>query len=174
MHNEDEIDIVEIRPRFRLQSNSSKEDVFTLLNTNLTTNNSISGKHIGDHFHLKIASKDQHFWSPELGIDCESNEEGTLIRCLVGPKQTVWAMFLFMYGAISILGMFGGMYGLTLWQMNKGTTWLWVFPISMILLLSVFIAAKIGQKIGHDQMVMLVKFLHRSLGKDNFIEVNIR
>lgn len=173
MHNEDEIELVEIRPRFRLQSSLAKEDVFNRIK-NLFKSGEFEGKHIGDHIHIKIIAKNQHYWSPEIGIDCESNDEGTLIRCLIGPKQTVWAMFLFMYGAISILGLFGSMYGLTLWQLNKGTAWLWTFPIAVLLLIIVFIAAKTGQKIGHDQMVLLVRSLHNSLGKENFKEIIIK
>lgn len=170
MYNSDDIDIVELRPRFRLKTSLSKKDVKLLFENNLRQTPRISGKIVGDHLHLTIQKKDLHFWSPELGVDFDFRPQLNLIRCLIGPKQQVWAMFMFLYGAITIGGMFGSIYGFTRWQLDQGSDWLWTFPIAIILLAVVFITAKIGQQIGHDQMVLLIKFVHKTLGKENFVE----
>jgi hypothetical protein len=167
LENNHQIEVTEIRPRFRKQVSLSKDEVFALLKDTIKHSNQVTGNVVGDHVYIKIATKDQHYWSPELNLDCEQNNEGTLIRCLIGPRQTVWAMFLFMYGVVSLLGLFGGMYGLTLWQMGKGNNWLWTFPIALFLLISIFIAAKIGQQIGREQMLLLINFLNQTLQKSN-------
>lgn len=75
-----------------------------------------------------------------------------------------------MYSSISVLGLFGGIYAISMWQLDKGSAWLWTFPIAIVLFIGVFIAAKVGQKIGHEQMVFLITSLHKSLEKEKLKE----
>lgn len=155
-----------IMPRFKLKTSLSKSAIIATLIERVNKEPSVNGKTLHDHFYLSIPPSDWHFWSPELNITIEENESHSIIRCLVGPRQTVWTLFLFLYASISLLVLFGGMYGLTQWQMDKPTLWLWIIPIGLILLLGVYVAAKIGQSIGKTQMLHLISFTHHALNAD--------
>ncbi len=162
-----------IMPRFKLKTSLSKSEIITILIHRVNNEPSINGKSLHDHFYLSIPPSDWHFWSPELNITIEEikKDNHSIIRCLVGPRQTVWTMFLFLYASISLIVLFGGMYGLTQWQMNKPTLWLWIIPIGIVLLVGVYIAAKIGQSIGKEQMLHLIRFTHHALNKDGKLEL---
>ena len=104
---------------------------------------------------------------PVLSVGFEKNEEddGTLLRCLVGPSQGVWAMFMLVYGAVGMLVLFGMFYGGTKYQLENDSTYLWSLPIAFVMFFIVFFGAKFGQKKGHHQMDELIKFLFKCLNK---------
>ncbi len=167
-HNTDDI---EIRPRFKLLSkNNTDKQVLEKLKTALPQQNNIMGKLKGTHVFLSIPEQDQHFWSPSMEIvveRIEENENHTSIRCLIGPKQTVWMMVMFFYISIAVVTLFGGMYGLVKWNMGHETNLLWLIPGGIVLEALVFIATKWGQEKGRDQMLYLVSFLYHAIDDKN-------
>ena len=158
--------LFEIRPRFRLITTFSIPEVLNFLQESVRQDNSVIGKQVHDIFYLDVPPGEQHYWSPELRVSLEQNEagEGTFIRCVLGPRHSVWLMFIFIYGFLSVLTLFGGMYGMAQWNVGNGTGWLWCFPIAFILIISVYIIAKLGQRTGRDQMLQLVSVLYHALG----------
>ena len=164
-----EIDLTEIRPHFKLISTLSVKDCLTGVNNSIESANEdeVRCKLTYDHANLKVPSQFEHYWSPVLSVGFEENEEGagTLIRCMVGPSQAVWAMFILVYGAIGVLAVFGLFYGGTKYQLEGDYIFLWSLPIAFILFISVFFGAKFGQKKGHHQMDELIKFLLKCLDK---------
>ncbi|MFT5824395.1 MAG: hypothetical protein ACI8ZM_005663 [Crocinitomix sp.] len=158
--------IIEIRPRFRLITTYSIPEVMALLENSVNQDDSVVGKQVHDIFYLDVPLKERHYWSPELRVSLEQNEagEGTFIRCVLGPRHSVWLLFIFIYGFLGVISLFGGMYGLAQWNLGDGSSWLWCFPIAFILILSVYITAKLGQRTGRDQMLHLISVLYHSLG----------
>jgi hypothetical protein len=142
-----------------------------LIDAAIQKDETVVGKRVYDMYYLDIPVKEQHYWSPELRISMEENlaGEGTFIRCVVGPRQSVWLMFVFIYGFLSMLTLFGGMYGLVKWNSGGSAAWLWCFPAALLIILSVYVVAKLGQRTGRDQMLHLVSVLYHSLG-DKAIE----
>ena len=169
-HNKDEI---EIRPRFKLLSSSSapKEFLEKVKNA-LPKDSTIVGKIAGDHVFLSIPENEQHFWSPamEVVVGKDYDDENlTAIRCLIGPKQSIWMMVMFLYVSVGAMLFFGGMYGLVNWSLDNGTKFLWFIPIGAVLELLIFLATKWGQKQGRDQMLHLVSFLYHALDDENLV-----
>jgi hypothetical protein len=158
--------LIEIRPRFRLITTYEIPEVLQMLKDNVRMDDSVVGKQVHDIYYLDIPIKDRHYWSPELRVSLEKNEagEGTFIRCVLGPRHSVWLMFIFIYGFLSMLTLFGGMYGLAQWNLGQGSFWLWCFPVAFVLILGVYIIAKLGQRTGRDQMLHLVSVLYHALG----------
>lgn len=161
----------EIRPRFRLITPHSQEEVMELIDQAVKDDKTVIGKRVYDMYYLDIPKHQQHYWSPELRISMEDNlaGEGTFLRCVVGPRQNVWLLFVFIYGFLSMVTLFGGMYGLVKWENGGSGAWLWCFPAALLLILSVYVVAKMGQRTGRDQMLHLVSVLYHSLG-DKAIE----
>ncbi len=167
-HNTDDI---EIRPRFKLLSrNNTSKDIITKLELAIPKQDRVIGKVKGTHVFLSIPKSEQHFWSPAMEVVIEGDEENenqSSIRCLIGPKQTVWMMIMFFYIIVAVIMLFGGMYGLVKWNMGFETNLVWLIPGGIVSELLIFLATKWGQKKGRDQMLYLVSFLYHAIDDDN-------
>jgi hypothetical protein len=79
-----------------------------------------------------IQSDEQHFWSPQLSLSFEPDEEDktfTTIRSLYGPKPTVWIFLTYGYVALAILGTLLRMYGFSQYSLIQDAVILWAAPI---------------------------------------------
>ena len=83
-----------IRPRFQHLVSHSLTEVQERIKQKLDAPDSrCVGRMVQGFIVLRIPHKDQHYWSPQLSLSLEEEENGTLIRGLYGPKPTIWAMF---------------------------------------------------------------------------------
>jgi hypothetical protein len=155
---------IEIRPHHSEHLPYSVEETLERLRNRLDSEEeSITGTIVGRHVTLRLPEQAQHFWTPELSLDFEEDGEGTYLRGLCGPRPSVWLMFIFFYfllgAAIIIIFIIG--YS----QKNLGLSAgiLWLIPILLGLVVAVYLSARAGQKLGHDQMVELREFLAQTL-----------
>ena len=104
-------DLIEIRPRFKLKTVFTKEQVLDNLVKGLKTDKTVTGKKVIDVFYLDIPLENQKYWSPELRASVEKNEaeEGSLVRVVIGPRYKVWVFFIFLYTFLGLVCLFGGM-----------------------------------------------------------------
>jgi len=156
-----------IRPRFKEEIAIPPESLKTLIAEALKRNRDFCiGNIIKNHVILSVPKSNEHYWSPQLNLELEDNEGGTLIRGLFGPKPGVWTMFVFFYSAIGFLTMMGLIFGLSQMMLKMHAYGLWSVPVGLILLLGLFISSKIGQRLGYEQMTDLRQFL------DEIIKMN--
>ena len=115
---------------------------------------------------IKIPEKDRHYWSPQLSIMMEDMEsgEGTLIRGLYGPAPAVWTMFVFFYAIVGFISLVVSIIGFSRMSLDMPAPILWWLPVLLIVLFSLYLVSFFGQKLGHDQMETLHRFLEESLG----------
>ena len=159
----DESTIGKIRPRFKLQTPEKKEAVMALIKSFETNDETIIGNHYDRSIRLSIPKKDQHYWSPVLNLTFEQEEDKCIIRCQIGPKETVWQMIMMLYIGFSVLSFFGSMFALVKWQLNGTTSFLFILPLSLVILGSIFIISTVGKTKGHTQMLHLLRFLRNSV-----------
>jgi len=161
-----------IRPRFYLQTNSPVEKCLEHLSESLKKDDTVSGIRSGELIFLKTPQNVQHYWSPEMTVRIETNEyiDYTKVCCLIGPRQTVWVFFTLIYAAITFATLFASMFGFVQYSNNGYSAWLWFLPIGILLISSIFITAKIGQRKGRDQMLHLVSFAYHSLSEIGEVE----
>lgn len=163
------VDPLEIRPRFRILAQATNTELLEQVLAKSKEDDTIYAvKSYTTHVDIFINRKEQTFWSPVLHVnfdkDMGKTDTDTMIRCLVGPKQSNWLMFIFIYLLLSVLGTFSGIYGLVQYfTFNKPTLWLWTFPVSAVIILAIYLFVKMGQKAKHHQIVHLVRFLYSSL-----------
>lgn len=162
----------EIRPRFKLVTDLSEEEVFDRLKKFTLEDKTVVGKKVLDQFYLDIPDyNDRTYWSPELRVTIEKDEYDfpgkTLIRVLVGPRSNVWMLFVFIYSFLSLFSVFGGMYGLSQLNLGISTPWIWCFPITLMVIIGVWVIAKIGQSTSRDQTLHLVSVLYHAVGLDD-------
>lgn len=162
----------EIRPRFFLKTNSSVEDCLNHVIESLKTDKNVSGMRSGELIFLKTPKAKQHYWSPEMTVRIETNAyiDYTRVCCLIGPRQSVWVMFAFIYAAIAVATLFAAMFGFVQYSRYGNSAWLWAIPIGLVLVSSIFYTAKVGQKKGRDQMLYLVSFIYHSLDELGNVE----
>lgn len=144
-----------IRPRFRKVVNVPLHVLKDDLIRELAISTKCVVKDTDNHIVVQVPVNERHYWSPQLGLSLEEEDEGTLIRGLYGPTPNVWALFAFGYGALSVLGLFHLIVGFSMWQMGKGTLPLWSLGLEVFLALSLYIAAQMGQKKGAEQLYTL-------------------
>lgn len=162
----------EIRPRFALKVSCEPETALTQIENALTKDRTVIGERSNSVIFLHTPSWERHYWSPDMTVRIEIEEytDYTTVSCLVGPRQAVWALFAFIYAAIGMVTVFGGIFGLVEYNTSGSSPWIYVIPIGIVLLSTVFIAAKFGQRKGRDQMLHLISFLYHSLEEMTEIE----
>ena len=153
-----------LRPRFRKVCTGTIDEHTTHFKQLLVTEDDIAGSVANAFIKLRIAPKDNHYWSPELSLMLEPHEKGTLIRGLYSPKSSVWTMFAFAYGTISILLAGLLVWGGVVWQMNDDPSLLAMGVPSLLGAgIVVYMIAQFGQKIGAEQMFTLHHFFEDAI-----------
>lgn len=153
-------EVVEIRPRFRMLTSASEEEVLDVARKHLEEDPEVSGKVFWHHAIFRVPDDQRHYWSPELQFSVEKNpqDERTLVRCLIGPRQSVWAFFLFLYAVPGLIMFFFGMNAFVQYYQNDDLSSMWVLPVCMAFIALVYLAAFFGRKKGHEQMTHLIRF----------------
>lgn len=155
----------EIRPRFKVETTLSIEELVTKIDTKLKAENAVCKGHI---FHgyakLYMPIKDQHFWSPQLTVTFEEIDNTTIIRGLYGPRPAVWTMFVFFYALLAFVILVIGVIGMSYWTLGKSTYILWWIPVLCAVLAGLYFIAYSGQELGKDEMLTIHHFLEESTG----------
>lgn len=145
-----------LRPRFKKKVDFALDEVKERIKSSINENAELcKGKIVDNHVILKIPSAQQHYWSPQLTLELQKENEATIIRGLFGPKPTVWTMFVFFYSAIGFLTLMGLIFGLSQMMLKMNPYGLWSVPIGGTILIGLFIMSKIGQGFSQDQMHQL-------------------
>ena len=155
-----------LRPRFRFIANFAMEDVTERLRAAMEAPDApVAGKVLRDFAVLRVLPEAQHFWSPELTLQLHPQEDGdTLVRGLFGPRPSVWTGFACFHIFAIFISLIALLFGLSQWSLGIKPFGLWLTPIPLILTLSAFGIALIGQRLGEDQMRSLRMFLEEAVG----------
>lgn len=155
---------IEIRPRFRKVVAIPSEEALQRIRQALDAPQSkIRGYIVDHHVVLKIPPEEQHYWSPQLSLELEAEEDSTLIRGLYGPKPSVWLMFIFFYAILGFVSLVVMVMGFSQLNLNLSARILWLLPIALLLMVMVYLSAKAGQKKGHSQMEELHRFFEGAI-----------
>lgn len=155
-----------IRPRFRVATDFTSAQLVEKIKSSLDQKNAPCNGwvHISGHGKLFILLEDQHYWSPQLSLTIEQTENGSQLSGLYGPRESVWTMFMFFYFIIAFATVIVSVIGGSNLYLGKSGLVIWLVPLLLLIFLSLFLVAFIGQKLGHDQMVILHQFLEKSTG----------
>ena len=128
-----------------------------------------------NHVLVKIPEEIHHYWSPELQLEVSENymkddeysdhKEQTMIRGFIGPKSTVWTMFIFFYIAFGVLALFGLVLGSSQQMLEQAATGYWYLILGGTGLVITFIASQIGQKMGDEQTKMFLNLIEKAFDK---------
>lgn len=162
MH-EDMTSATQLRPKFNFTLGISPKTLLKEIGHLLDINESVEGKIVDNYIYLKIPEKDQNYWSPEMRVAINESEKGSNVKGVVGPNGKVWGTFLVFYGLAVMLFIFGGSLGISQIMLGQESSWIWSIPASIFLYMLIVVAAKYGQRLGHQQHLRLRYFLDEAL-----------
>ena len=122
---------------------------------------------------LNITGEDVHYWSPQLNFRVRQDfdePEKTIISGLIGPRPPVWTMFMFIYFGIGTLGFFISAFAASKILMGQKSYLIAVFPLTIIFMLTAYIAGKHGEKLAKDQTEILKDFVRKVIAFDQDVE----
>lgn len=156
---------LKIRPRFQRNCRLPKEKVLARIREKLDLpGQPVRGLVVDHHVTLKVPVEERHFWSPQLSLEVEEAEGGgSLIRGLYGPAPSVWLMFVFFYAFLGFVSMIVAIIGFSEWSLGLPGRILWLLPVAAFIVLMIYLSARAGQKLGHEQMYCLRDFLNEAL-----------
>jgi len=157
--------ITRIRPRFKIQTEVSVNDVISKIENALNGENpQCMGKVHHNYITLTIPTVEQHYWSPQLTLTIDEEDDLTTIRGVYGPRPAVWTMFVMFYAVLGLAIMILGTVGLSYLMLDKPAGILWWIPILSLIFLSLYLVSYFGQKMGRIQMKTLHRFFEESVG----------
>jgi hypothetical protein len=156
-----------IRPRFQVHCPLSTEEATLRLKEGLKRMDSpVRGRVIPDFASLMLPEPEREMWSPYLTVSLEQGPggRGTLVRGVYGPAPGLWTMFMFFYTALALSATAILIYGLVLRALGEESSILWLVPILLALIVTLWLAASLGQRLSRHQMTTLHQFVEQSLG----------
>ncbi|MDW7691591.1 hypothetical protein R9C00_17410 [Flammeovirgaceae bacterium SG7u.111] len=155
---------IELRPRFRFYSPIARPAFVEKIKDALVNNKSkVKGVTLEHHLIFKIPKEQRTYWSPQMDVDLEDKEEGTFVRCLIGPAPNVWTKFVFIYSGLGVMGLLGSMMGFSQMMLKKTPWGLWVCLLAALIATAVWLIGQTGKRLAKEQMVMLRSFLEEAI-----------
>lgn len=156
---------IRIRPRFRHQLEGSAPEIREKLVAGFKKHTDVIHlNHRPNYLVVEYNETVRHYWSPQLQLSLEENEDGVLVRGMYGPHPNVWSIFFYGYAAMGVIGTFLLMLGISQ-AMVQGVYWgFWATGACLIVAVTLYIVAQFGQKIGAEQTFDLHHFYTEILG----------
>ncbi len=166
--HDNQINKVLLKPRFKIEVDESEKDVLSKFKENLKdTDCKFSSKISDHHVIIDIPEKENHFWSPQLHIEIEKDEnKKTIVRGVLGPKPQVWTFFMFLHFAVAIAFLVFFVIFYSNWSLKQDYTLAMIMCIILpIVWVFLYFFGQLGKKFGYNQMVELHDFLMNTLDK---------
>ena len=162
------IDSIRSRPRFKIFTDISRENYTEQLKQFLEEKSeNYSGNINNEAAIINVKTDNNPYWKPCLALrtEIDPEENKTVIRGIFGPTAAVWTFFMFLNFIFGILWMVF----ITIWFVEKqikSNDYPWALSASFIilfLLLSTFVAARIGKIRAKKEMQKLREFAEESI-----------
>ncbi len=155
-----------LRPRFKFTVEHDNEEILQLFEDSKKTQSDFIVSRVDDHVFIKIPKAKQHFWSPQLHLEINKNEEenSSTLYGLFGPNPTVWTMFMFFH--FIVIGIFFGfgVWAYSNWSLgNDYAIQLFVTLLMIVVWFALYFGGRIGKRTGTDQMYELHHFMRDTL-----------
>ncbi len=167
IHN-NQINKILLKPRFKIEVNESEEDILNKFKDALGNKEyKYRGKIINHHIIIDVSDKEDHFWSPQLHVEIEKDEnKKTIVKGVLGPKPQVWTFFMFLHFAVFVAFFVFLVIFYTNWSLNQDFYFAMIMCIIMpIVWVVLYFVGQLGKKFGYNQMVELHEFLMNTVQK---------
>ena len=168
--HDDQINKVLLKPRIKIEMNENEEEVLNKFKNNLNNSDcKYCSKITDNHVIVDVPENEDHFWSPQLHVEIEKDEnKKTIVRGVLGPKPQVWTFFMFLHFAVALAFVVFFVIFYSNWSLNQDYTFAMIMCIVMpIIWIALYFFGQLGKKFGYNQMVELHNFLMNTLDKKN-------
>ncbi|UXP33730.1 hypothetical protein N6H18_07160 [Reichenbachiella agarivorans] len=156
---------IRVRPRFKIDSAYSVEEIKTLFKTEKESAECPCQIVFAHHtLVIRIPAAEQHFWSPQLNLNLDEELDKTVVRGYYGPSPSIWAIFTFSYASAGILGLFALIYGYSQLMLGSYPWAIWVAACFVIVGALLYLLSQFGQKLGAEQTFRIHMFFEKVLG----------
>lgn len=162
------INRVLLKPRFKITRDESADNIINKFRGEFDSGNcEYCSKIIDHHIVIDVPKNEDHFWSPQLHVEIEKDEESkTIVKGLFGPKPQVWTFFMFIHFAVAVAFMVFFVMAYTRWNLKQDYTFALIMCIAMpVLWVILYVLGQLGKKKGYQQMVELDNFMKKVLDK---------
>ena len=129
----------------------------------------------GRHRIIALGPAIRHFWSPWAHLDLrepddsEHDEAGahSVVVLRFSPNPPLWFAIMFSYLALATVAFFALCWGVAQLTLGRSPWALWVIPAALLIALAIVLAARIGQRLAHAQMLAIRAALREALGIDD-------
>jgi hypothetical protein len=154
----------ELRPRVKIITNLDKNEIITRLKKKIKDPTSpFNGWAKEGYALISVPENDKHIWTPQLNLQIDDIEEGTEVRGVIGPSSSVWTAFAFVFSILGFTAFVSLFWGLSRLSLDYSAGILWLVPVSLLLIVGVYILARIGQQMSRGQVRELKKFVESTL-----------
>lgn len=158
--SEDHISVADVRPRFKVETPYSIDELLEKIKSGLSAKNATcEGNVIHGHATVFLPKDKQHYWSPQLTLNLEETESGSILRGMYAPRPEVWTMFVLFYSIIGFAALVISVVGYSQWSLGNSATILWFVPVLGAIFLTLYLVSYSGKKMGYNQMVTLHNFV---------------
>lgn len=118
---------------------------------------------LGEHVDITVIREDRHRWSPCIQLEFREGADGTIVDGLVGPHPNVWTAFACGYMTVIAAAVFAFMLGWAQLILATSAWGMWVAGGCLVVVGALYIAARIGQRLGAEQTRKLRKLVDDAL-----------
>ena len=158
----------ELRPRIKIYSKLCRDEVLKRFNDKLADRtNHFTGWAKDGYALISLPEKEKKIWTPQLNLQIDEHVGGSEVRGVIGPSASVWTAFAFTFSILGFIAFVSLFWGLSRLSLDYSADILFLVPVSLILILGVYLLARIGQQMTRDQVKELKEFVENVVDERN-------
>ena len=107
---------------------------------------------ISPHLVLTHTAHLRHLWSPWLHVEVEALGSGSRVIAKFSPHPNLWTSFAFGYFTLGTTALFAACFALAQSMLSQPPWAWWVAGVAALMMLAMFLIAKLGQRLANEQM----------------------
>lgn len=109
----------------------------------------------GEYGELHLPPAEHRLWSPHLSFYVTERNQDCIIHGRFAPRLDVWTSVWIAYLAMVFSAFFGAMLAYSQWMLGESMWGMIVVVTSLLIVLTLYVVAHIGQQLSADQMEFL-------------------
>lgn len=161
----DNLNEIVLRPRFKFDVEAVNETLLHGFESQKDKQSNFIVSRIDDHVFIRFPKNEQHYWSPQLHLEINENDNNTsTVHGLFGPNPTIWTMFMFFHFVVAGLFIAFGIWAYTNYTLDQSYAIQLFLTLLMVLCWFIlYFIGRIGKSKGEPEMYKLHGFMRDTL-----------